>query len=114
MRSTIHLHPTTQRWLRDCPLTPYVAGYFHKNWGHVLHCYMLECKTLHPLDPSPFFTLDPEAPIDPQRLAVLPGERPRRGLNLVLDWGALHQLVSLEDWEPCSWLQTLHPIKPST
>jgi len=28
MSSTIHLSPTTQRWLRDCPLTPYVMGYF--------------------------------------------------------------------------------------
>lgn len=34
MKSTISLHPTTQRWLRDCPLTPYVAGYF----DHLIEC----------------------------------------------------------------------------
>jgi site-specific recombinase XerD len=34
MRPTIRLHPTTQRWLRDCPLTPYVAGYF----DHLIEC----------------------------------------------------------------------------
>ncbi|MGR9108727.1 MAG: tyrosine-type recombinase/integrase [Gammaproteobacteria bacterium] len=28
MKSTTCPHPTTQRWLRDCPLTPYVSGYF--------------------------------------------------------------------------------------
>ena len=28
MSSIIHLSSTTQRWLRDSPLTPYVMGYF--------------------------------------------------------------------------------------
>jgi integrase/recombinase XerC len=34
MSSTIHLPPTTQRWLRDSPLTPYVMGYF----DHLIQC----------------------------------------------------------------------------
>ena len=34
MSSTIHLPPTTQRWLRDSPLTPYVMGYF----DHLTQC----------------------------------------------------------------------------
>ncbi len=34
MYPTIHLHPTTQRWLRDSPLTPYVIGYFN----HLIQC----------------------------------------------------------------------------
>jgi len=35
MNPTIHLHPTTQRWLRDGPLTPYVIGYFE---------YLIQCR----------------------------------------------------------------------
>jgi len=34
MSSKIHLSPTTQRWLRDSPLTPYVMGYF----DHLIQC----------------------------------------------------------------------------
>jgi hypothetical protein len=34
MSSIIHLPPTTQRWLRDSPLTPYVMGYF----DHLIQC----------------------------------------------------------------------------
>ena len=34
MNPTIHLHPATQRWLRDGPLTPYVIGYFE----YLIHC----------------------------------------------------------------------------
>jgi integrase/recombinase XerC len=34
MNLDIHLHPATQRWLRDSPLTPYVIGYFN----HLVQC----------------------------------------------------------------------------
>jgi site-specific recombinase XerD len=34
MNSMVHLSPIAQRWLRDCPLTPYVAGYFN----HLIEC----------------------------------------------------------------------------
>ena len=38
MISTIHLPPTTQRWLRDSPLTPYVMVYF----DHLIQCRYAE------------------------------------------------------------------------
>ncbi|MEI7994712.1 MAG: tyrosine-type recombinase/integrase [Methylococcaceae bacterium] len=34
MNSTIHIPPTTQRWLRNSPLTPYVIDYF----DHLVQC----------------------------------------------------------------------------
>lgn len=34
MSPTFYLHSTIQRWLRDCALTPYVAGYF----DHLIEC----------------------------------------------------------------------------
>jgi len=43
MSSTIHLPPTTQRWLRDSPLTPYVMGYF----DHLIQCRYAAETTEH-------------------------------------------------------------------
>ena len=43
MSSTIHLPPTTQRWLRDSPLTPYIMGYF----DHLIQCRYAAETTEH-------------------------------------------------------------------
>lgn len=53
-----------------------------------------------------------EATIDIEKLSVLEGQLPRRALDLVLDWAALHRGELRENWELARARQGLHKILP--
>ena len=50
--------------------------------------------------------------IDIGKLEMIEGDLPRRALQLILDWAAIHQSELLEDWRLCQEKQIPKKIEP--
>ncbi len=50
--------------------------------------------------------------VDIGKLEMIEGDLPRRALQLILDWAAIHQSELLEDWRLCQEKQIPKKIEP--
>ena len=53
-----------------------------------------------------------EGLIDINKLELLRGKLPPRGLGLVIEWTALHQKELNENWERAKRQESLKPVEP--
>lgn len=55
-----------------------------------------------------------EGIIDIRKLEMIKGNLPRKALEIILEWGELHQAELLADWDLCQAKQAPNKIAPLT